>query len=64
LVLGRPALLLYAAAVCVAFATFVHWYEEPTLAGRFGAQYEAYRQAVPAWWPRRRPWEPGEVDES
>jgi protein-S-isoprenylcysteine O-methyltransferase Ste14 len=56
LALGRPALLLYAAAVGGATAAFVHWYEEPTLRARFGAQYEAYRRAVPAWWPRLRPW--------
>ena len=27
-------------------------YEEPTLADRYGARYEEYRRAVPAWWPR------------
>jgi protein-S-isoprenylcysteine O-methyltransferase Ste14 len=63
LVLGQLVLLLYAAAFCVAAATFAHWYEEPILARRFGAQYEAYRQAAPAWWPCRHPWESGEVDE-
>jgi protein-S-isoprenylcysteine O-methyltransferase Ste14 len=62
LVLGQPALLAYAAAVAAAVATFVSGYEEPTLRRRFGAEYEAYRRAVPAWWPRRRPWEPGEAD--
>ena len=36
-------------------AAFVRLYEEPTLARRYGAQYEAYRHAVPAWWPRLRP---------
>jgi protein-S-isoprenylcysteine O-methyltransferase Ste14 len=59
LLLGQAALLLYAAALCLAFAAFVHGYEEPVLARRFGAQYDAYRRAVPAWWPRRTPWEPG-----
>lgn len=63
LLLGQPALLLYAAAVFLAVATFVHGYEEPTLLRQFGAQYEAYRQAVPAWWPRRHPWEPDQVDD-
>jgi protein-S-isoprenylcysteine O-methyltransferase Ste14 len=53
LILGRPALLLYAAAFVAAVASFVHFYEEPTLARRFGAEYDAYRRAVPAWWPRR-----------
>ncbi|HEX6678663.1 MAG TPA: isoprenylcysteine carboxylmethyltransferase family protein [Actinomycetes bacterium] len=58
LLLGQPGLLLYAAVVGAAMATFVYGYEEPTLAIQFGAQYEAYRRAVPAWWPRRHPWRP------
>jgi protein-S-isoprenylcysteine O-methyltransferase Ste14 len=58
LALGQPALLGYAVVVGAAMAAFVHGYEEPTLAGQFGAQYQAYRRAVPAWWPRRRPWRP------
>jgi hypothetical protein len=41
-----------------AFASFVRWYEEPTLTRQFGAEYIAYRQAVPAWLPRRHPWTP------
>ena len=52
LVLGRPVLLLYAVAVTLACAGFVRWYEEPALARRFGAEYEAYRRTVPGWWPR------------
>lgn len=58
LVLGRPILLLYSAGFALAVAAFVHWYEEPTLSRQFGQQYETYRRAVPAWWPRRRPWTP------
>src|SRR6266487_5810400 len=50
LVLGQPALLGYAAAAGAAMAAFVHGYEEPTLHRQFGAQYQAYRRAVPAWW--------------
>jgi protein-S-isoprenylcysteine O-methyltransferase Ste14 len=61
--LGQPTLLLYAAVVGAAMAAFVHGYEEPTLHAQFGAQYEAYRRAVPAWWPRRRPWQPGQTDQ-
>jgi protein-S-isoprenylcysteine O-methyltransferase Ste14 len=53
LLLSRPVLLGYAAAVGAAFTAFVYGYEQPALARRYGAQYEAYRQAVPAWWPRR-----------
>jgi protein-S-isoprenylcysteine O-methyltransferase Ste14 len=58
LLLGRPALLAYAAAFAAAVAAFVHGYEEPTLAERYGADYDAYRSAVPAWRPRLRPWRP------
>jgi protein-S-isoprenylcysteine O-methyltransferase Ste14 len=55
LVLGRPVLLLYAVAVCVTVAAFVRWDEQPTLARRYGAQYDAYQRAVPARWPRAPP---------
>jgi len=58
LVLGRPALLLYALAVLAATASFVRWYEEPALRDRYGERYEDYRRAVPAWRPRLRPWQP------
>lgn len=63
LLLGQLGLLLYAAAFWLIAAAFVRWYEEPTLAGRFGKDYEAYRRAVPAWLPRLRPWKPGEPDQ-
>jgi len=62
LLLGRPVLLWYAAAGWVGAAAFVHWYEEPALARRFGAQYEVYRRAVPAWLPRLHPWTPDDHD--
>lgn len=39
-------------------ASYVRWREEPVLARRFGADYDAYRRAVPAWLPRLRPWDP------
>ena len=53
--LGHAGLLVYALAFGATVGAFVHFYEEPTLARQFGADYEAYRRAVPAWWPRRRP---------
>jgi protein-S-isoprenylcysteine O-methyltransferase Ste14 len=56
LALGQPILMGYAAAVWVTVASFARWYEEPALARQFGAPYEAYRRAVPAWRPRIRPW--------
>jgi protein-S-isoprenylcysteine O-methyltransferase Ste14 len=52
LVLGSVVLLVYAALMWAVMAAFVKLYEEPTLARRYGAQYEEYRRAVPAWWPR------------
>jgi protein-S-isoprenylcysteine O-methyltransferase Ste14 len=63
LALGQLGLLLYAAALWLITAAFVRFYEEPTLTRRFGADYEAYRRAVPAWWPRLRPWKPSERNE-
>ena len=51
--LGRPGLVVYAVAFGVAVWSFVRLYEEPTLAARYGAEYEAYRRMVPGWWPRR-----------
>jgi protein-S-isoprenylcysteine O-methyltransferase Ste14 len=60
LLFGRLSLLVYAAIGWAGAAAFVRWYEEPALARRFGAEYEAYRRAVPAWRPRLRPWTPGD----
>ena len=56
LLLGSPELGVYLALYCAVVASFVHGYEEPVLHARFGAQYEAYRRAVPPWRPRLRPW--------
>jgi protein-S-isoprenylcysteine O-methyltransferase Ste14 len=56
LLLAQPVLLVGAAAYLTAMAALAHAVEEPRLARRFGASYEAYRQAVPGWIPRLRPW--------
>jgi protein-S-isoprenylcysteine O-methyltransferase Ste14 len=56
---GR-SLLIYAAAAGLAMAAFARWYEKPALARQFGDEYDAYRRAVPAWCPRRRPWKPSD----
>ena len=58
LLFGSLGLLVYAVLVWAAPAAFVRWYEEPALIRQFGAEYHAYRQAVPAWWPRLRPYTP------
>jgi protein-S-isoprenylcysteine O-methyltransferase Ste14 len=59
LLLGQPILLAYAGAFLGVVAAFVRWYEEPTLRHQFGDDYERYRREVPAWRPRREPWDPG-----
>ncbi len=51
--LARPVLLAYAAAVGAGFAAFVHWYEQPSLRRRYGVAYEEYCERVPGWLPRR-----------
>ena len=56
LLLGGLDLGVYLALFCAAVGTFVHGYEEPVLRAKFGEEYEVYRRAVPAWWPRLRPW--------
>lgn len=60
LLFGSRPVAAYGAAVWAAFHAFVLFYEEPVLARRFGADYAAFRAAVPRWLPRLRPWrEPG-----
>jgi protein-S-isoprenylcysteine O-methyltransferase Ste14 len=61
LLFGRPGLLIYATIILAAFVSFVRWYEEPALMRQFGAEYEAYRRAVPGWWPRRHAWTPDDT---
>jgi protein-S-isoprenylcysteine O-methyltransferase Ste14 len=51
---------MYVAVVAAVVAVFARVYEEPALHHQFGAQYEAYRQHVPGWLPRTRPWQPGD----
>jgi protein-S-isoprenylcysteine O-methyltransferase Ste14 len=54
LLLGRAVLVVYAVVAAAAMVGFVKGYEEPHLARVYGAEYEAYRRAVPGWWPRIR----------
>jgi protein-S-isoprenylcysteine O-methyltransferase Ste14 len=58
LLFDSPWLVLYAVIGWIVTASFVHWYEEPTLVGEYGEQYEEYRRNVPAWTPRLTPWSP------
>jgi len=58
-ILGHPdpRVIAAAAAVALGMHLFVVLYEEPTLRGKFGAQYEEYRHHVRRWWPRLRGWD-------
>lgn len=56
LLFANCAVVLYGLVMGIAMASFVHFYEEPILARRYGAEYEAYRRAVPGWLPRLTPW--------
>ena len=59
LLFGSLRLVLYAICAWIITASFVRWYEEPTLARTYGSEYEAYRRNVPAWLPRWHPSTPG-----
>jgi protein-S-isoprenylcysteine O-methyltransferase Ste14 len=59
LLFGSPGLLEYTAVAWCIGAAAVRFYEEPTLARKFGTDYADYRHAVRAWMPRFRPWVPG-----
>ena len=54
LLFGSVALLEYGLMVWLGFFAFVLLYEEPTLRGKFGREYEDYRARVPRWIPRWR----------
>ena len=53
-VLGSWLLVAYAFVFSAVVWSFVHWYEEPSLRRRFGAEYEDYLKTVPGWRPRLR----------
>jgi protein-S-isoprenylcysteine O-methyltransferase Ste14 len=56
--LGSPAILIWAAVVFALNAAYLPLVEERSLSRRFGADYDCYRQNVPRWLPRLRPWDP------
>jgi protein-S-isoprenylcysteine O-methyltransferase Ste14 len=55
-----PAVIAAAVAVALGVHLFVLFYEEPTLRGKFGADYELYCRNVRRWWPRLHPWNQAE----
>jgi protein-S-isoprenylcysteine O-methyltransferase Ste14 len=60
LLFGSWGVLLYLALVLIAVASFVRFYEEPTLERAYREEYLEYRRNVRAWWPRVTPWTPGD----
>jgi protein-S-isoprenylcysteine O-methyltransferase Ste14 len=53
---ANPWAIATVVAVALGVHLFVVFYEEPTLRGKFGAEYEEYRRNVNRWWPRLRGW--------
>jgi protein-S-isoprenylcysteine O-methyltransferase Ste14 len=58
IIFGRASANAMALTVLAATGVhlFVRLYEEPTLRGKFGADYEEYCRNVRRWWPRLHPW--------
>lgn len=56
LLFGDAGVLEYGLVVWLGFHLFVLAYEEPTLRGEFGDEYEAFCANVRRWWPRVKPW--------
>jgi len=57
-VLGSPAVLVWAGAFLLANALWLPLVEERGLLRRFGDDYAHYRAHVPRWVPRASAWEP------
>jgi protein-S-isoprenylcysteine O-methyltransferase Ste14 len=56
LLVGSTALALWFAAFAAVNAVYIPLVEEPGLRRRFGEDYDIYREHVPRWLPRLRPW--------
>jgi protein-S-isoprenylcysteine O-methyltransferase Ste14 len=53
---ANPRAIAVVIAVAVGVNLFVRLYEEPTLRGKFGGDYEEYCRNVRRWWPRVQGW--------
>jgi protein-S-isoprenylcysteine O-methyltransferase Ste14 len=58
LLLGSWGVLAYVAAGAIAWNSGARPHEEADLLARFGEEYARYRDAVPCWRPRLRPYRP------
>ena len=57
LLLGSPVLVGYFVFVAALNMIYMPISEEPGLQKRFGEEYTTYKQNVPRWIPRLRPWD-------
>ena len=55
-IFGSPALFCWFAFFVLLNAVYTPLSEEPGLARRFGDDYRRYKDHVPRWLPRLRPW--------
>jgi len=53
----RRVMVAYLAIMWLATHLFVCFYEEPTLTRRYGDEYLRFKQNVPRWLPRLKPWQ-------
>lgn len=58
LILLSPAHAMWAVFFLTVNLVYIRFVEEPQLARRFGPGYDIYRQSVPRFVPRLRPWQP------
>jgi protein-S-isoprenylcysteine O-methyltransferase Ste14 len=54
---GSLRLLIWFLLFALANLIYIPLVEEPGLEHRFGQAYRVYKQHVPRWLPRLRPWE-------
>jgi protein-S-isoprenylcysteine O-methyltransferase Ste14 len=58
LVFGSGAILIYLFVFFIANDIYFNLVEEPNLEKRFSDKYRDYKNNVPKWLPRRKPWQP------
>jgi protein-S-isoprenylcysteine O-methyltransferase Ste14 len=58
---GDLRLLAYAGVVWLVVHLVIVVYEEPNLRRKFGDEYTVFRDHVPRWIPRLRPWKSPDV---
>jgi protein-S-isoprenylcysteine O-methyltransferase Ste14 len=56
LLIEQRCVVIYWLVVTAIMHLFVVFYEEPTLARRYGAEYAQFKKMVPRWLPRLTPW--------